>query len=180
MRLLSCRRFNNTPLGEVNYTMKKILPLLGTVALSVALLLGGVYAGYQISAARLNAPSVATESIEQNEVLAVGPVGSISIPGYDRITLQAGQRTQRVALVNPPENSCYFKITLLLADGTELYQSGLLAPGTQLNSIKLETMPAAGSYADAVLRYTCWAADESGALTEANGADTICTLEVLQ
>ncbi len=53
---------------------------------------------------------------------------SISIPGFDFLSLQAGVQEQSMPLYNPENNACYFRISLLL-DGGALWRSDLLAPG---------------------------------------------------
>lgn len=53
---------------------------------------------------------------------------SISIPGFDFLSLQAGAQEQSMPLYNPENNACYFRISLLL-DGGALWRSDLLAPG---------------------------------------------------
>ncbi len=47
---------------------------------------------------------------------------------------------------NPAQNICYIQITLLLADGTELWNSGLFAPGEQSEPIVFSQPLAAGEY----------------------------------
>lgn len=159
--------------------MKKYLPMLGAGALSVCLLLGGMFLGVQIR----NQPSAsvqeASEVVQTAPQYAVGAVGSTAIPGYETIIFEAGQRTQKVALVNPPENSCYFVISIILPDGTEIYKSGFIPPGKEVGSIKLLTVPAVGIYENAVLRYSCWSEKDDGSMLETNGVDTIFTLEVI-
>ena len=39
---------------------------------------------------------------------------SISIPGFDFLSLQAGAQEQSMPLYNPENNACYFRISLLL------------------------------------------------------------------
>lgn len=158
--------------------MKKYLPLLGAGVLAVGIMLGGVFIGYQINKQPNSAAVGVATSTPAPEECTMAAVGSIAIPGYDTITLKAGQRIQNITLVNPPENNCFFVISILLPDGQALYKSGYIAPGSEIDSIKLPSAPAAGTYEKAILRYACWSADEDGTLKEVNGADTICTLEV--
>lgn len=155
--------------------MKRFLMGLLACAVTAGVALGGVYVGSQISS------NTAAESPEPEAVMVeeygVAATGSIAIPGYDKITLKAGQRNQEVHLLNPAGNDCYFVISLLLADGTEIYKSGVIPPGNEVNNIKLSAVPAAGTYENAILRYSCWAVDGQA---EVSGADTICTLEVIE
>lgn len=167
-------QFNNPALEEV-IVLKKYLALLGATALSVVILLGGVYLGYRIDS---KPESVAQEAADASTEYAVGATGSTAIPGYDTITFQAQQRTQYVPLENPAENDCYFVISILLQDGTELYRSGMIAPGTVVDCLRLKSAPVAGTYENSILRYSCWVM-EDGEPHEVNGADTIFTLEVV-
>ena len=102
---------------------------------------------------------------------------TIDIPGYGSITLKADAAEQSVNLYNPEQNTCYFRMTLLLSDGTQLWQSGLIEPGKGIYDITLEQTLAAGSYEDAVLKYECFAMDD--AQTPLNGSEIKLTLNVI-
>lgn len=109
-----------------------------------------------------------------------GPVeknqGSISIPGYESITLTAGEKKQTVGLPNPAKNSCYFQISLILEDGTLLWQSNLVEPGEISDPILLNEPLAAGSYSNVIMKYDCYTMD--GSMTPLNGAATKLILRV--
>ena len=145
------------------------------VVLSVALVLAGAYTGYQVAGRANNSPL----SAEEPQQYGVGAVGSIAIPGYDKLTFMAGESTQYVSLENPAQNDCSFIISIALPDGTELYKSGLIAPGTVIDLLRLKNTPAAGVYENATLSYSCWSVDADGEITEINGANTFFTLEVI-
>ena len=102
---------------------------------------------------------------------------TIDIPGYGSITLKADSAEQSVNLYNPEQNTCYFRMTLLLSDGTQLWQSGLIEPGKGIYDITLEQTLAAGTYEDAVLKYECFAMDD--AQTPLNGSEIKLTLNVI-
>lgn len=104
-----------------------------------------------------------------------GASGMIAIPGYDHIVMKAGQKVQNVELGNPKQNNCYMRIAIMLPDGTQLYESGLLAPGQVLNSIELSQELKPGMYEGAILSYSCYGMKE---IKELNGAKTIFKLEV--
>lgn len=180
---MSCGQFHYAALEEV-IELKKYVSQMAAGILAAGIMSLGVLIGSQVSkqpdpaSAVDTAPVAAVESTSAPEEYMMVPVGTVAIPGYDTITLKAEKRTQTVALVNPLENDCAFVISILLPDGTELYKSGLIAPGSEIDSIKLSTAPAAGTYENAILRYSCWSESEDGTLVEVNGADTICTLEV--
>ena len=101
---------------------------------------------------------------------------SIAIPGYEGIALKADTKQQTVGLPNPPQNTCYFKITLTLEDGTVLWQSDLVEPGEVSEPIKLKQPLKKGTYPNSLLRYECFTMD--GNLSPLNSAATKLTLRV--
>ncbi len=102
---------------------------------------------------------------------------TIDIPGYGSITLKADSEEQSVNLYNPEQNTCYFRMSLLLSDGTQLWQSDLIEPGKGIYDITLEQTLDAGTYEDAVLKYECFAMDD--AQTPLNGSEIKLTLNVI-
>lgn len=101
---------------------------------------------------------------------------SIAIPGYEMLELKADSKKQSLCMPNPPQNCCYFQISLYLEDGTLLWQSELIEPGTNSKPIVLSQALEKGMYPNAVLRYSCYSQDEN--LTPLNGAETKLTLWV--
>ena len=99
---------------------------------------------------------------------------SISIPGFDFLSLQAGTQEQSLPLYNPGNNACYFRISLLL-DGEALWRSDLLAPGQTASQQTLSRALAAGEYS-AVLKYECFADEAETA--PLNGSEISLTLRV--
>lgn len=102
-------------------------------------------------------------AIEKNE-------DSISIPGYEGLTLKANSLKQDVALKNPPQNTCYFVIALYLDDGTLLWESDYIEPGSNSAPIVLTRELSKGTYPNAILKYSCFKMDEEK--TPLNGAET--------
>lgn len=115
------------------------------------------------------ANSVSSDNVQKNE-------DTISIPGYESITLAADKKQQTVGLPNPANNTCYFKIFLVLEDGTILWESNLVEPGQISDPIKLNSPLEAGTYRNAVLKYECYTMD--GQMRQLNGAATKLTLIV--
>lgn len=103
---------------------------------------------------------------------------TIDIPGYASLRFQAGVTTQAVNLHNPEQNSCYFRMSLLLADGTELWRSDLVEPGKAVYQIELNQPLEAGTYEDAILKYECFAMDD--AQSPLNGSEIELDLIVLE
>ena len=103
-------------------------------------------------------------------------ITAISVPGYEGITLKADSLEQTVALSNPPQNTCYFVITLSLEDGTQLWQSDYIKPGETSSPIVLTQSLEKGTYPNTVLQYSCFKMDDEK--TPLNGAETKLTLRV--
>ena len=110
-----------------------------------------------------------TATIEKNP-------DSIAIPGYEMLEMKAGSKEQSLCMPNPPQNCCYFQIALYLEDGTLLWQSELIEPGTTSMPMVLAKALDKGMYPNAILRYSCYRMDED--LTPLNGAETKLTLWV--
>ena len=105
-----------------------------------------------------------------------GPPGSTAIPGYEKLAMKAGQVDQVVDFYNPEENECYFRISLILEDGTELFSSGMTKPGQRINKIEISRPLKAGTYKNTVLRYDCYALES---LQPLNGSEAVLNLEGL-
>jgi len=100
--------------------------------------------------------------------------GSIAIPGFDKLRLRADSYEQTPGFFNPESNTCYFVIQIKLADGTVIYESGLLAPGKAIYSMKLSQTVPEGTYPASVV-YSCYSV---ATMEEQNGAEVKITLEV--
>lgn len=101
---------------------------------------------------------------------------SIAIPGFGQLTFKAGKCEQEVALSNPAENFCYFRISLILEDGTVIWVSDLVEPGKQSEPITLLQPLDAGTYENVTVHYACFTMDET--LTELNSGEIKITLNV--
>lgn len=69
-------------------------------------------------------------------------------------------------------------MSLILADGTVLWESDLVAPGKAIYDLTLMEALDAGEYADTILKYECFAMDD--AQTPLNGSEIKLTLNVLE
>lgn len=109
-----------------------------------------------------------------------GPVekkpDSIAIPGYEGISLKADCKEQEIGFPNPAKNTCYFQISLILEDGTTLWQSELVKPGEVSEPITLNEPLAAGVYPNSLLKFDCYTMD--GSMRSLNGAATKMTIHV--
>ena len=98
---------------------------------------------------------------------------NISIPGYERLDLKAGKRKQSVDFYNPDENTCFFRISLVLNEDT-LWTSDYIEPGEHVKSIELSKELDSGDY-PATLKYECFRLTDK---TPLNGSDIELTLTV--
>ena len=103
---------------------------------------------------------------------------TIDIPGFDVMNIKADTAQQSVNLYNPEQNTCYFKMTILLHDGTTLWESKLIEPGKAIYDITLNQSLPEGEYEDCTLKYECFAMDEEQ--TPLNGSEIKFTLYVFE
>lgn len=109
----------------------------------------------------------ASRYAEDQDYSDITEADSIAVPGYDTFTFKAGAKTQRITLHNPEENTCYFKLSLILEDGTTIWTSDLLEPGMAFTSIELDKTLDKGTYSDVTLKYDCYSLKDQSQL---NGA----------
>lgn len=136
----------NGKYGYVRIRKKSIKKMIAVILLFILLMIGAV------TALLLNQKS--DPGLDDQAIAYQLPGGvkntdpnSILLPGYD--VLEMNYETQKVdaALLNPEGNDCYFKFHILLKkDGTELYQTGLIKPGTAITSFKTEKKLDKGDY----------------------------------
>lgn len=166
--------------------MRKSIKVLFLILLAVVLVGGGIFAGMNWNRWFGEEPA-ATADVDSNAEEYTGDrdtytgkknTDTIDIPGFDVMNLKANTKEQSVNLYNPEQNSCYFKISLILADGTRLWQSGLVEPGKAIYNLTLEQALDAGEYVDTTLKYECFAMDEEQ--TPLNGSEIKITLNVLE
>ena len=94
------------------------------------------------------------------------------------MNFQAGVTEQAVNLYNPEQNTCYFKMTILLSDGTKLWESELVEPGKAIYEITLNEPLEAGEYEDCTLKYECFELNDEQ--TPLNGSEIKFSLNVLE
>ena len=89
-----------------------------------------------------------------NDYSNVAENPNISIPGYEYLEFKADNAKQSVDFYNPKENTCYFRIRLVVGENN-IWTSDLLEPGDKISTIKLNEVLEAGTYS-AVLQYECF------------------------
>ena len=140
--------------------------ILVTIAVFV-LLLGLILSG---------TPNPKRDDVTNNTAAVEKNNDSIAIPGYELLELKADSKKQSLCLPNPPQNTCYFQISLYMEDGTLLWESDLIEPGENSKPITLSKVLEKGTYPNAILRYSCYRMDEK--LSALNGAEMKLTLWV--
>lgn len=101
---------------------------------------------------------------------------TIDIPQFGWLNLKADTTEQTLTFDNPPQNFAQFRISILLDDGTVLWNSELVPPGETSAPVTLLQPLSAGEYENAILKYECFRMDE--AQTPLNGAENRLTLKV--
>ena len=167
----------------MNKTGKTVLLIL----LVVVLVAGGVFVGMNWNNWFGGDDTPVTADLDENAEDYTGDrdvyqgeknTDTIDIPGFGSISLKAGVTEQSVNFYNPEQNTCYFQMSLLLSDGTELWKSDLVEPGKAIYNITLNQTLEAGEYENAVLKYECFSMNEEQ--TPLNGSEIELTLNVLE
>ncbi|MDO4272500.1 MAG: hypothetical protein Q4D16_02425 [Eubacteriales bacterium] len=100
---------------------------------------------------------------------------NITLPGYPKIYIPAGQTDVDVAFSNPEGNPCYFTFQLVLKDSGEvLYESKQVPPGEAITKASLSRPLEAGEYPATLKIVTASIVD----LSAMNGANMETVLEV--
>ena len=133
-----------------------------------------ILAAFLIRALLLTACGAGGDRVERFAEAAPGSGENIAIPGYEKLSFEAGKTAQTVNLKNPPENACAFVLTLTLEGGETLWTGKALSPGEAFTRITLSKALNAGSYA-ATLHYDCFSLQDN---TPLNGAEIKLTIEV--
>ncbi len=102
--------------------------------------------------------------------------GRILVPGYSGAQLKEGEKTLTLSVGNPKENHCYLKATVMLEDGTILYESDLLEPGKGYEQIKLNQSLSKGTY-QAMVRYQGYTLEDKGELNSCDSAFVLTVIE---
>ena len=122
----------------------------------------------------LTACGASGDRVERFAEANPGSGENIAIPGYEKLSFEAGKTAQAVNLKNPAENACTFVLTLTMEDGETLWTGKALQPGEAFTRITLTRALDAGDY-PATLRYDCFSLQDN---TPLNGAEVKLTIEV--
>lgn len=112
-------------------------------------------------------PSIEFEA-DQTLNQTVTETDTISIPGFETWTIDAGETKVSTNFYNPEKNTCYFVISVILDDtGETVYESKYIKPGQHLYEVELIKALEAGTY-KATLHYSTYSMTD---LAPMNGAD---------
>lgn len=153
--------------------------MAGVTLFAVVVVLGCVIVGAMLlgkNSAPATASTGGSSEAPEDDVLIRTP-DTIAIPGYAQLVMKAGELLQDVELYNPEGNPCYFIISIVLPDGTEIFKSSPIKAGQKTDVIKLSQPLKAGTYEGAVMKYSCFSTSDD---TPMNGANTKFTLEVVK
>ena len=133
-----------------------------------------ILAAFLALAFLLTACGAGGDRVERFAEANPGSGANIAIPGYEKLSFEAGKTAQAVNLKNPPENACTFVLTLTLEGGETLWTGKALSPGEAFTRVTLTRALDAGEY-PATLHYDCFSLQDSAPL---NGAEIQLTIEV--
>ena len=122
---------------------------------------------------------VSDEAVEWNKDLedTSGGQQGIKIPGYGDITVNSGDTTWQITLLNPEGNECYFQYAVTIDDSDiPIYTSDLIEPGKAITEFEVSEPLEAGDY-EIHLNISAFTMDDS--LTDLNGADVKAVLHVI-
>ena len=170
---------------------------MGIVLIAVGVAVIAVTAaliGYSFGATMASVPAAVVPAValqvepiiqEQGETQATPEVrqsaeqvfvaGQTSIQGFDRLQA-AGRRVNADGIYNHPQNNGYFIISFIMPDGSEIFRSGIIAPGQPLGDVELSKQLEPGIHEGVIARYSIYSLNTMQPL---NGADITFTLEVL-
>lgn len=94
------------------------------------------------------------------------PEKYIAIPCFTDLIFVANQTSQKVNIYNPEENKCVMNFSIVLSDGTVIWESDNTHPGYGFHDIKLTKTLSSGTY-EARLITRCFTMDKK---LELNGS----------
>lgn len=105
---------------------------------------------------------------DQTQAPSAAKADTISIPGFETWTIDAGETRVSTNFYNPQKNRCYFVISVVLNDtGETIYESRYVKPGQHLYEVELTKALEAGRY-PATIHYSTYSMNDQ---TPLNGAD---------
>ncbi len=164
--------------------MKKTKKVILSIVIVFILLGGGVFVGmnwsHWFSNQTISNVDENAQDYKGNKETYTGKknTDTIDIPGFDKLTFKAGTKKQKVNFYNPKQNTCYFRLSMCLQDGTKLWQSQLIKPGKAIYEITLNKGLKTGEYQNCLLKYECFQLNDEQ--TPLNGSQINFNLSVLE
>lgn len=87
----------------------------------------------------------------------------IAIPCFTDLTFRANQTAQKVNIYNPEENECIMDFSIVLSDGTVIWESDNTFPGYGFHDIELTKPLSSGTY-EARFTTRCFTIDKKSEL----------------
>ncbi|WP_143315265.1 hypothetical protein [Clostridium sp. HBUAS56017] len=157
---------------------KNLLPLRIVITLiCLAIILFGIYYASNLDDSKTQDSIIDIDpnAIDNDPNSQVNTSGNgIQIPGFKILNIAADNKNAQVGFSNPQGNPCYFVVSLILEDGTELYKSKMIPPGKGIYNILLEKTLPKGEY-NGILKYETYGVD---GLNPMNGANLKLTVAV--
>lgn len=143
------------------------------MAIIIVLLIGIVCLGTMIllDSKGTNKSGILLESEGREKVLNQ----SISIFGFSELHMKSGELNQPFDFRNPNTNDCYMDISLLLSDGTKLFEIKRIEPGYGIKEVQLNDVLENGDYLNCCFNVQCFSLKDD---TQLNGASMSVDLYV--
>lgn len=157
---------------------KKHLMIVCSVLAVILLAFAGRALYQQYQEWKNGTPAYSQDAVDWSDDMdADAEEGYITMPGYDTVSMKAGNDTANIVLTNPESNQCLFQFQLVLKDTDEvLYTSDMVKPGKAIMSQKLSRALDEGDY-NFIIRINTFSPDGK---TSYNGSDIETTLHVFK
>lgn len=137
----------SSPNGKAGYARIRVRSAKKILAVIILLLV--LTAGVTAAFLRNRPPA-----LDENAIAYQLPDGvkntdpdSILLPGFDVLEMNDATQEVEAALLNPEGNECFFQFSITLkSDGTELYRTDLIKPGTAVTKFKINKKLEKGRY----------------------------------
>ena len=157
---------------------KKYIAIVCSVLAVILLAVAGRFLYQQYLEWKNGTPAYSQDAVDWSDDMdADAEEGYITMPGYDTVSMKAGDDTANIVLTNPESNQCLFQFQLVLKDTDEvLYTSDMVKPGKAIMSQKLSRALDEGDY-NFIIRINTFSPDGK---TSYNGSDIETTLHVFK
>lgn len=129
--------------------IKKVMIAIIVVLLTATICLGAMIL---LDLKETNKSGILLENEGREKVLNQ----SISIFGFSELHMKSGELNQSFDFRNPNTNDCYMDITLLLSDGTKLFEIKRIEPGYGIKEVQLNNVLENGDYLNCCFNVQCF------------------------